>query len=81
MTATSQAHPPCTLVFEPADHTHHAWRLAAIQALAREIAPHRINGIVGNDDSAIQLTIDYLSNAPGITGQLLEVDGNPPAKG
>ena len=63
------------IVFEPADHSHRAWRLAAVQELAREVAPARANAIVGSDDSALAETLDYLAHAPGITGQLLAVDG------
>ena len=33
------------IVFDPADHTHRAWRVAAVQALAREAAPGRVNAI------------------------------------
>ena len=61
------------IVFEPAGDEHRAWRLAAIQELAREMAPRRVNGIVGADASAISATIAYLDVAPGVTGQLLSV--------
>ncbi|MEO6387203.1 MAG: Rossmann fold domain-containing protein [Croceibacterium sp.] len=63
------------LVFHPADHTHRAWRLAAIQELAREAAPGRVNGIVGDDSQAIAEMLAYLASAPGVTGQLFAVDG------
>lgn len=61
--------------FEPAGHEHRAWRLAAIQDLAREAAPCRVNGVVGNDDDAVAETLTFLESAPGVTGQLLAVDG------
>ena len=61
------------IVFEPAGDEHHAWRLAAIQELARDMAPRRVNGIVGADASAILETIAYLDVAPGVTGQLLSL--------
>lgn len=64
-----------TIVFEPAGHEHRAWRLAAIQELAREATPNRVNGIVGRDEAAIAETAEYLAAAPGVTGQLLSVDG------
>lgn len=70
-----------TIVFPPAAHAHRAWRLAVVQDLARELAPRRINAVVGTGDDAIQEAIDYLADAPGVTGQLLEVDGNSPASG
>ncbi|MGX7894728.1 Rossmann fold domain-containing protein [Tsuneonella sp. HG222] len=61
------------LVFAPASHEHQAWRLAAVQELAREFAPARVNGIVGQEEEAIAATIAYLCGAPGVTGQLLAV--------
>lgn len=61
--------------FEPADHSHHGWRLAAVQELAREGAPKRVNGIVGNDPAEAAAIEAFLANAPGVTGQLLAVDG------
>ena len=63
------------LVFAPADHSHRAWRLAAVQELAREAAPKRVNGVTGDDQAAIDEAIEWLAGAPGITGQLLAVDG------
>ena len=61
------------IVFEPAGPEHRAWRLAAIQELAREMAPRRVNGVVGAEEAAIVDTIAYLDAAPGVTGQLLSV--------
>ena len=65
--------PECdlVLVFPAASHEHRAWRLAAVQELARELAPTRVNGIVGDNEDAVVSTIAYLDAAPGITGQLL----------
>ncbi len=66
------------LVFPPADHAHGGWRKAAVQDLARAAAPdHRLNAIVGTHDPDIELALAYLANAPGVTGQVLELDGNP----
>ena len=61
------------IIFDPAGHEHGAWRLAAIQELARELAPRRVNGIVGRDETAIAETMAYLGGAPGVTGQLLSL--------
>ncbi|WP_305096664.1 Rossmann fold domain-containing protein [Croceibacterium aestuarii] len=61
------------IVFPPASHEHRAWRLAAVQELAREMAPRRVNGIVGADRQDIARTLAYLERAPGVTGQLLAV--------
>lgn len=64
------------IVFDPADHTHDKWRQAAIQDLAREAAPCRINAVVGSRENlqGTAQTIQYLHDAPGITGQILTVD-------
>jgi hypothetical protein len=62
------------LVFPAATYDHRGWRLAVVQNLAREVAPRRVNGIAGADESAIAGAIDWLAQAPGITGQLLAVD-------
>ncbi len=64
------------LLFAPADHTHDAWRLAAVQGLAREAAPVRVNAIVGGDRAKIAQVGDYLASAPGVTGQVFEVAAN-----
>ena len=61
------------LIFPLATHEHRGWRLAVVQALAREAAPKRVNGVVGDDLPATARTTGWLAEAPGITGQLLEV--------
>ena len=63
------------LVFGPADHTHRGWRLAAVQELARKRAPVRVNAIASDDEAAIAAAERYLAAAPGVTGQLLPLDG------
>lgn len=63
------------LVFAPAPYDHRAWRLAAVQDLARVAAPRRVNGIAGDDEASVARTIAYLEAAPGVTGQILAVDG------
>jgi hypothetical protein len=60
-----------TLVFAPADHTHRAWRLAAVQGLARRWAPVRVNAVASGDEVAILAADTYLTHAPGVTGQYL----------
>jgi hypothetical protein len=65
-----------TLVFAPADHTHRAWRLAAVQGLAREFAPLRVNALAAEHEPAIAAALAYLETAQGVTGQLLRLDGN-----
>lgn len=63
------------LIFSPADHTHRGWRLAAVQSLARQFAPVRINAVASDDEGAIQAAIAYLVRAEGVTGQYLALDG------
>jgi hypothetical protein len=65
------------LVFPLAGHEHLAWRVAAVQELAREAAPRRVNAVAGDDEAALATTLDWLAESPGITGQILAVDGKP----
>jgi hypothetical protein len=63
------------LVFDPADHTHRDWRLGVVRGLARQHAPVRVNAIAGEDEAGIAAAAEYLARAPGVTGQLLPIDG------
>lgn len=63
------------LVFPSAGHEHRAWRLAAVQELAREAAPKRVNGIVGEGGEPVEEALAFLEASSGVTGQLLGVDG------
>ena len=63
------------LLFPQADHTHSAWRLAAVQELAREAAPRRVNALAGGSEPAIREAAAYLRMTPGVTGQVLVLDG------
>jgi len=62
------------LVFPSAPYDHTGWRKAAVADLAREAAPKRVNGVAGDAASAIDATLAWLAEAPGITGQLFAVD-------
>jgi hypothetical protein len=62
------------LIFPPADHTHRAWRLAAVQELARVAAPRRVNGVATESEQAIAAAAAYLAQALGVTGQYLTLD-------
>jgi hypothetical protein len=64
------------IVFAPADYTHRGWRLAAVQQLARDHAPLRVNAVASDDDEAIAAALAYLGGADGVTGQYLPLDGN-----
>lgn len=63
------------LVFGAADHTHRDWRLGVVRGLARRYAPVRINAVAGDDERAIAAALRYLAHAPGVTGQLLPLEG------
>lgn len=65
-----------TLVLPAADHTHRGWRVAALGALARVLAPARINAVAGGDAQAQAHAIAFVEQAPGLTGQLLPLDGS-----
>jgi len=67
--------------FASAAHSHAAWRLAAIQELAREAAPRRVNALAGPTGAGQDSALAYLASAPGVTGQLLQVDGNSAQSG
>lgn len=62
------------LCFAPGDHAQRGWRLAAIQDLARQAAPLRVNGVAGAGPE-IDAIVAYLADAPGVTGQYLAGDG------
>jgi len=64
-----------TLVLPAADHTHRGWRVAALGALARALAPARINAVAGGDARAQAQAIAFVEQAPGLTGQVLPLDG------
>ncbi len=63
------------LVFPTADHTHRAWRLAAVQGLARTAVPKRVNALAGDDEASIAAGLAWFAAAPGVTGQYLVLDG------
>lgn len=64
-----------TCLFEPAGQPHSAWRVSALQSLARELAPRRVNGIASRDEAAIASAQAWLEAAAEITGQYLPLDG------
>ena len=65
---------PLTILFPRADYTHTAWRLAAVQSLARKAAPQRVNAASGGHGAARLAAVHYLGNAEGVTGQVLQLD-------
>ena len=63
------------IVVPPAAYDHAGWRRAAVRDLARKAAPARVNMLAGDDEQALAATLAYLAAAPGVTGQLLALDG------
>ena len=49
------------LVFAPAAYNHRGWRLAAVQDLAREATPKRVNAVAGDNAGAIGETLAWLA--------------------
>lgn len=64
------------LIFPPAGHQHTSWRLSAVQTLARESAPLRVNGVASDDPKAIAEALAYLAAADGVTGQYFPLDSD-----
>jgi hypothetical protein len=62
------------IAFLPAVHSDRAWRLAAVQELARAAAPRRVNGVAADSETAIASALAYLGTAPGVTGQYWPLD-------
>ncbi len=60
-----------TLLFGAGDQTHRNWRLAAVQALALEHAPGRVNALAGGNTATVAATLAYLEAADGVTGQYI----------
>lgn len=62
------------LVFPTAEHSHRGWRLAAVQELARELAPRRINALACDSAGGEAAAVALLTECQGLTGQLLAID-------
>ena len=63
-----------TYIFPVGGQEHEAWQRAGVQALARELAPKRVNGVIGDGLDATDEVTDWLAQADGVTGQLLAVE-------
>ena len=74
----AQKHQLVIIDFAAADHTHASWRETVIGQLARELAPVRVNAVlsVAEAQQARAEAFAYLDRAPGVTGQVLCLDGN-----
>ncbi|WP_069309861.1 Rossmann fold domain-containing protein [Porphyrobacter sp. LM 6] len=59
------------IILPPAAHDHRDWRLALARDLARAATPQRVNVVAGNPGEALEATLRFLSDAPGVTGHYL----------
>lgn len=59
------------IVLPSAGPDHDDWRRTLARDLAREHAPKRANVVGGDDHFATAMLLDYLKDAPGVTGHYL----------
>ncbi len=59
------------IVLAPAPHDHRDWRRALARDLARNTAPKRVNIVAGHPGEALEATLRFLADAPGVTGHYL----------
>ncbi|WP_209347245.1 Rossmann fold domain-containing protein [Pontixanthobacter sp. CEM42] len=69
------------VILPQAPYDHVDWRRAAVRDLARAYAPVRVNFITSGPDGAVDASVEYLSNAEGVTGQYLPLDAGAHADG
>ena len=62
------------ILFDAADHTHEAWRKAAVGELARDAAPRRVNAVAGPPGASLEAVCAYLDTADGVTGHVLKAE-------
>lgn len=60
------------IILQPADKSHSDWRLALARDLAREYAPKRANVVAAIPGEALARMLQFLSDAPGVTGHYCE---------
>ncbi|MBV7259552.1 Rossmann fold domain-containing protein [Erythrobacter crassostreae] len=63
------------IVLPEAGTDHDDWRRSLAGDLAREYTPKRVNVIGAKDQLAAKALIDYLRDAPGVTGQYCPAHG------
>jgi hypothetical protein len=61
-----------TVVLAPASSDHDAWRRAVAGDLARAFTPVRVNIAAGTPGEALDALLDYLRDAPGVTGHYVQ---------
>ncbi len=61
------------IILPPAGKPHRDWRLALARDLAREYAPRRANVVAASPGAALAQMLQFLSDAPGVTGHYCEM--------
>lgn len=61
-----------TVVLPAASSVHDAWRRALAGDLAREYTPKRVNIAAGESGEALDTLLQYLKDAPGVTGHYVQ---------
>lgn len=62
-----------TVVLPQAAYDHADWRRGLVRDLARAHSPKRVNFVAGRAGDALDQTVAFLADSPGITGQYLVV--------
>ena len=61
-----------TLILASAPSEHNAWRRALAGDLARQYTPKRVNIAAGAQGEALNTVLEYLRDAPGVTGHYVQ---------
>ncbi|EAQ29522.1 hypothetical protein NAP1_02080 [Erythrobacter sp. NAP1] len=61
-----------TVALPPAGSDHDGWRKSLAGDLARTYAPKRVNIAGGEPGAALDRVLDYLKDAPGVTGHYVQ---------
>lgn len=63
------------IIFPSLGKVHRGWMREAVAALARAMAPVRVNAVIAHESSATDTLVAWLGSASGVTGQIFVVDG------
>ena len=62
------------IILPPAGPDHRDWRRAIARDLARDYAPKRANLVAARPGEGLAAMLQFLSDAPGVTGHYCEAD-------